>query len=90
VIPANTDVVGESWIKAKQHLSMALGVLNDPATTIVQLPYYLPEFNSITKTDMEPLFQKVLLGDMTARAFLDRAAAKFTAAQAAYKRRIAG
>jgi multiple sugar transport system substrate-binding protein len=88
VIPANNDVVRESWVRRSQHLSMALDVLNDPATTVVQLPYYLPEFSTITKTTMEPLFQNVLLGDMSAQAFLDRGAAAFTEAQAAYKRRI--
>ena len=87
VIPAHADVVHEGWFKKARHLSMALNVLNDPSTTLVQLPYYLPEFNTITKTNMEPLFQNVLLGDMSAEAFLDRSAAEFTNAQAAYNQR---
>jgi multiple sugar transport system substrate-binding protein len=56
----------------------------------VQLPYYLPEFNAITKTDTEPLFQKVMLGQMSAKDFLDQFAGKFTDAQAKYKKRNGG
>lgn len=87
VLPANLEVSGESWLAGQQHVAEATKVLNDPATKVVQLPYYLPEFNAITKTDTEPLFQKVLLGEMSARDFLDQFATKFTEAQATYKKR---
>lgn len=87
VLPANTDVTSESGL---QHVDLAVGVLEDPNTTVVELPYYLPEFNAITKTDSEPLFQKVLLGEMSARDFLDQFAEKFTEAQAAYDERSGG
>lgn len=90
VLPANTEVSGEPWLANLQHIDEATKVLNDPATKVVQLPYYLPEFNAITKTDTEPLFQKVLLGEMSARDFLDQFAAKFTDAQAKYKQRSGG
>lgn len=89
-LPVNLEVSSESWLGAQQHVAEALRVLNDPATKFVQQPYYLPEFNSITKPEMEPLFQKVLLGQMTAKDFLDQFAAKFTDAQAKYKQRNGG
>ncbi|RJL24706.1 ABC transporter substrate-binding protein [Bailinhaonella thermotolerans] len=87
VLPANTEVDGERWIKDAQHVAEASRVLNDPATKVVQMPYYLPEFNAITKTEMEPLFQKVLLGQMPAKTFLDQFSAKLTEAQAKYRQR---
>ncbi|MBG0813226.1 sugar ABC transporter substrate-binding protein [Planomonospora sp. ID82291] len=90
VLPANTEVNGERWIKKLQHVDMAVKVLNDPATKVVQMPYHLPEFNTITKTDAEPQFQKVLLGELSAKEFLDEMAAKLTAAQAAYTQRNGG
>ena len=90
VLPANTEVNDEPWLTKLQHLTVASKVLNDPSTKVVQLPYYLPEFNAITKTDTEPLFQKVLLGDMTPKEFLDTMAAKLTEAQAGYKQRNGG
>jgi multiple sugar transport system substrate-binding protein len=90
VLPANTEVAGEAWLGGQQHIAEATKVLNDSTTKVVQLPYYLPEFNSITKTDTEPLFQKVLLGTMSAKDFLDQFAAKFTDAQAKFKQRNGG
>ncbi|HEX2288755.1 MAG TPA: sugar ABC transporter substrate-binding protein, partial [Pseudonocardiaceae bacterium] len=89
-LPTNVEVVGESWLAGQQHIAEATKVLNDPSTKLVQLPYYLPEFNAITKTDTEPLFQKVLLGEMSAKDFLDQFAGKFTEAQASYKQRNGG
>ncbi|MGP3912891.1 ABC transporter substrate-binding protein [Nonomuraea sp. 10N515B] len=83
VIPANTEVQGAQVA----HITEAQRVLNDPATKVVQMPYHLPEFNEITKTWAEPLFQKVLLGELSAKDFLDQFAAKLTEAQAGYKKR---
>ncbi|MFI7145307.1 ABC transporter substrate-binding protein [Nonomuraea sp. NPDC050022] len=83
VIPANTDVQGTR----AAHIVEARRVLNDPATKVVQMPYHLPEFNEITKTWAEPQFQKVLLGQLSAKDFLDQFAARLTEAQAAYKKR---
>lgn len=90
VLPANSEVKDEPWLAKQQHIAEATKVLNDPSTKVVQLPYYLPEFNSITKTDTEPLFQKVMLGQMPAKDFLDQFASKFTDAQAKHKQRTGG
>ncbi|MFC4058156.1 ABC transporter substrate-binding protein [Planomonospora corallina] len=90
LLPANVEVNDEAWLRDLQHISTAVKVLNDPATKVVQMPYYLPEFNTITKTDAEPQFQKVLLGQLPAQDFLDGMAAKLTEAQAAYAERTGG
>lgn len=87
VLPANTEVTDVAGL---EHIAKATEVLNDPGTKLVQLPYYLPEFNSITKTDAEPLFQKVLLGEMSEKDFLDEIAGKLTDAEAAYQERNGG
>lgn len=87
VLPANTEVADAAGL---EHITRAAQVLSDPGTTIVQLPYYLPEFNSITKTDAEPQFQKVLLGELSAKDFLDEMAGKLTEAQASYDERNGG
>ncbi len=86
-IPANTDVRGAEWVAKNPAVKMALGVLEDPATVIVPAPVYLPEYSSITKTDTEPLYQKVLLGQMSAQEFLDGLATKLTAAQQDWEKR---
>ncbi|MEU7476890.1 sugar ABC transporter substrate-binding protein [Lentzea sp. NPDC042327] len=86
-IPANTDVRGAEWIQKNPAVKMALGVLEDPATVLVPAPVHLPEYSSITKTDTEPLYQKVLLGQMPAQEFLDQLATKLTTAQQDWEKR---
>jgi multiple sugar transport system substrate-binding protein len=87
VLPANTEAAD---LEGMAHITEATKVLSDPRTTLVQLPYYLPEFNAITKTDAEPQFQKVLLGELSARDFLDQMADKLSDAQAGYEQRNGG
>ena len=86
-IPANTDSQGEAWVQQNQSLANAIKVLGLPNTTIVSTPTYLPEYSSITKAETEPLWQKVLLGQTTAKSFLDTLAQKLNDAQAKYKAR---
>jgi multiple sugar transport system substrate-binding protein len=87
LLPANVDVAGEPWLATKQHVAEATKVLNDPTTNLVAQPYYLPEFNALTKTETEPLFQKVLLGQLSEKDFLDQFAAKMTEAEAKFRQR---
>jgi multiple sugar transport system substrate-binding protein len=88
-LPSNDKVLGESWLKQEAPLMEATRVLSDPATRVVQMPYYLPKFNSITKAETEPLFQQVLRGELSPKAFLDQLAEKLTKAQAEYQQRVA-
>ncbi|KOX00168.1 sugar-binding protein [Streptomyces sp. NRRL B-1140] len=81
-IPSNTDAAKDAWISKAEPTKLAAGALNDGSTTIVQLPYYLPDWNTISKADNEPAFQKVLLGDMSAKEFLDKMADQLNEAQA--------
>lgn len=86
-IPTNTDSQGEAWVQQNASLAQAIKVLAMPNTTIVNPPTYLPEYSSITKSETEPLWQKVLLGQMTSQQFLDTLAQKLNDAQAKYKSR---
>ncbi|MEV0243726.1 sugar ABC transporter substrate-binding protein [Streptomyces sp. NPDC050674] len=81
-IPSNTDAAKDAWISKAEPTKLAAEALNDGSTTIVQLPYYLPDWNTISKADNEPAFQKVLLGDMSAKEFLDKMADQLNEAQA--------
>lgn len=51
----------------------------------MQLPYYLPDWNNISKADNEPEFQKLLLGKVTAKDFLDKIADELNKAQKEWK-----
>ncbi|MEU1664298.1 sugar ABC transporter substrate-binding protein [Streptomyces sparsogenes] len=85
-IPANVDAADDAWIKQAPPTKAALESLSDPQTKVVQLPYYLPDWNTISKADNEPNFQKVLLGKMTAKEFCDKVADELNKAQADWKK----
>ncbi|MFG3109249.1 ABC transporter substrate-binding protein [Streptomyces tendae] len=81
-VPSNTEAANDTWIQKAEPTKLAAQALNDGSTTIVQLPYYLPDWNTVSKSESEPGFQKVLLGDMSAKDFLDGLAEKLNEAQA--------
>jgi multiple sugar transport system substrate-binding protein len=81
-IPSHTDAAKDAWISKAEPTKLAADALNDGSTTVVQLPYYLPDWNTLSKTDNEPNFQKVLNGDMSAKDFLDTMAEQLNTAQA--------
>ncbi|GGR19153.1 ABC transporter substrate-binding protein [Streptomyces roseolus] len=84
-IPANTEAAQDPWIKEAEPTKLAAEVLFSGKATIVQLPYYLPDWNTISKADNEANFQKVLLGSMTAKEFADSLAEQLNEAQAEWK-----
>ncbi|MCX5396296.1 sugar ABC transporter substrate-binding protein [Streptomyces sp. NBC_00102] len=84
-IPANTDAAQDSWITASEPTALAAKALTDGSTKIVNLPYYLPDWNNISKADNEPEFQKLLLGKISAKDFLDKIAGELNAAQKEWK-----
>ncbi|MFJ9379114.1 ABC transporter substrate-binding protein [Streptomyces sp. NPDC101455] len=84
-VPANTDAASAGWIQKSEPTELAAAALNGASTKIVQLPYYLPDWNTISKADNEPNFQKLLLGKVTAKEFLDTLADQLNKAQADWK-----
>ncbi|MDK1473363.1 sugar ABC transporter substrate-binding protein [Streptomyces sp. 549] len=86
-IPANTEAAKDPWINESEPTALAAKSLTDGSTEIVQLPYYLADWNNISKADNEPEFQKLLLGKTTAKAFLDKVAGELNEAQAEWKER---
>ncbi|MEV5319065.1 sugar ABC transporter substrate-binding protein [Streptomyces sp. NPDC052687] len=86
-VPANTDAAKDAWVSKAEPTKLAAEALSDGSTTIVQLPYYLPDWNTISKAENEPNFQKVLLGDLSAKEFLDTLAEQLNEAQAEWKQR---
>ncbi|WP_326577050.1 sugar ABC transporter substrate-binding protein [Actinacidiphila glaucinigra] len=85
-IPSNTQAQDDDWIASAGATKIAIDALTDPKTRIVQLPYYLPDWNTLSKADSEPEFQKVVLGRLSAKDFLDAFAGKLNAAQADWKK----
>ncbi|MFE5142189.1 ABC transporter substrate-binding protein [Streptomyces fagopyri] len=85
-VPANTEAAKDAWIQRAEPTKLAAEALNGADTKIVQLPYYLPDWNTISKADNEPNFQRLLLGKMSAKDFLDTLADQLDKAQADWKR----
>jgi multiple sugar transport system substrate-binding protein len=90
VIPANRAALEDPWLAEAPATQAAAEAFSDENTTIVQLPYYLPDWNNISKADTEPNYQKVLLGDMSAQDFLDDLAERLNEAQAEWKEQQQG
>lgn len=80
-VPSNNDAAKDAWISKAEPTELAAQALTDGSTTIVQLPYYLPDWNTISKTDNEPNFQKVMNGSMKAEDFLNTLADQLNKAQ---------
>ncbi|MET4639188.1 sugar ABC transporter substrate-binding protein [Mycetocola sp. 2940] len=83
-LPGNLEVAEEAWVTENQPMQSALAAAAEPDAVLLQQPYYLPEFNSITTTDLLPEWQRVLQGDLTVKDFLTAAAASLTEAQQEY------
>lgn len=86
-IPTNIEAQEADWVQTQPAIQMALDVINDPETKFVQTAGYLPEYTGIIRTEIEPMFQKVLLGEATAEELLDLWADELNEAKADYEER---
>ncbi|MCC9706270.1 sugar ABC transporter substrate-binding protein [Streptomyces sp. MNU76] len=89
-VPSNNDAAKDTWISEAEPTKLAAAALTDGSTTIVQLPYYLPDWNTISKADNEPAFQKVMDGKSAAKEFLDTMAEQLNEAQAEWNEQKKG
>ncbi|MFI5801838.1 ABC transporter substrate-binding protein [Streptomyces sp. NPDC051561] len=80
-MPANIEAAKDPWVNASEPTRLGARTLTDGTTKLVQLPYYLPDWNKISKAENEPNFQKVLLGSMSSKEFLDILAKQLNEAQ---------
>lgn len=83
-IPTNTVCYEDEWLNDMQHIKNATETIAKDTTIAYRAPNYLPEWGTINSTYMEPAFQSMLSGDMTAKEFLDLWAEHLNAAYAEY------
>lgn len=86
-IPGNTAVAKESWVTQNPAMQASVKALENKDAVLLEQPFYLPEFNSITTTDMLPEWQKVLQGQLSMKDFLTASAEKLTKAQQKYMKK---
>ncbi|NOU67017.1 extracellular solute-binding protein [Paenibacillus sp. LMG 31461] len=70
-MPINVDALQSDYVKKSQHIQGGANVMADKNTVVLDVPTYLPDYSSILAQTLEPNFQKVMSGTMTAEAFLD-------------------
>lgn len=86
-LPGNKEVAKESWVTQNPAMQASMTALENKDAVLLEQPYYLPEFNSITATEMLPEWQKVLQGQLSMKDFLTASAAKLTKAQQKYMKK---
>ncbi|MBS3180328.1 MULTISPECIES: ABC transporter substrate-binding protein [unclassified Pseudoclavibacter] len=84
-IPGNTAVFEDQWVQDNPAISAAIASSQNPDAVSMNVPYYLPEWTSITGTDMLPDWQRVLQGQMTVTEFCTKWADSLTEANERYQ-----
>lgn len=84
-IPGNTAVAEEQWVKDSPAISAAIAASQSPDAVSMNIPYYLPEWTSITNTEMLPDWQLTLQGKMTVEEFCGKWADALTEANARHQ-----
>jgi multiple sugar transport system substrate-binding protein len=82
-IPPNTQLTDAQWVKDNAGIQNALATQRLTSTTYVIPPWYLPDYSAI-EAQMEPSFQKVLLGQVTPQAFASDLANRLTTSKKQY------
>lgn len=88
-IPVDKAAATEGWVKKDAAIQAAQNALGSKNVAFVSPPYYLPAYVT-TQTAMEPVFQKVLLGQVSSKSFLDQWASMITEAEAQYEKAHGG
>jgi len=84
-MPGNIAVADEPWVSESKALAAAAEARSSDSATPLNVPYYLPEWSSITGTDMLPDWQSVLQGNMSVEDFCAKYATALTEAQERYE-----
>jgi multiple sugar transport system substrate-binding protein len=83
-LPGNLEVAKEPWVTENPAMQTSIKAVENKDAVVLEQPFYLPEFNSITTTEMLPEWQRVLQGELSVKEFLTQAAEKLTKAQQKY------
>lgn len=83
-IPANKEAAQDSFFKNTQYMSVGVDLETSDKVKFNDTPYYLPAYTNI-QTQMEPMIQKVMSGQMSAKDMLDKWASLLEKALTDYK-----
>jgi multiple sugar transport system substrate-binding protein len=83
-LPGNKAVAQEKWVTENAAMKAAADAAATAGAVTLEQPFYLPEFTTITATDLLPGWQRVLQGKQPPRDFLVGAATSLTKAKRKY------
>jgi multiple sugar transport system substrate-binding protein len=86
-LPGNLEVAKEAWVTENPAMQTSIKAVGNKDAVVLEQPFYLPEFNSITTTDMLPEWQRVLQNQLSVKDFLTQSAEKLTKAQQKYMKK---
>jgi multiple sugar transport system substrate-binding protein len=86
-IPPNIKAATQSWVQDNSGIQNALATQRESSTTLVNPPWQLPDYSAI-ESQMEPSFQKMLLGQVTADAFAGDLANRLTTSLRQYNQSL--
>ncbi|MDQ0676887.1 multiple sugar transport system substrate-binding protein [Arthrobacter pascens] len=86
-LPGNLEVAKEPWVTENPAMLTSIKAVENKDAVVLEQPFYLPEFNSITTTEMLPEWQRVLQKQLSVKEFLTQSAEKLTKAQQKYMKK---
>jgi multiple sugar transport system substrate-binding protein len=86
-IPPNTKAASQSWVQDNSGIQNALATQRESSTTLVNPPWQLPDYSAI-ESQMEPSFQKMLLGQVTPDTFASDLANRLTTSLRQYNQSL--
>lgn len=69
-IPVNNECMEDDWLNDAPHIKTALEALDRETAVAVPKPEYMPGYASILSTEIEPLLQSMLTGDVSPEEFI--------------------
>lgn len=77
-IPPINGAHNEEWVKDDVAIESLNATVSEKSTVVIDPPFQLPNYSAL-QTDMQPYFQQVLTGSMTAAEFCSMMASEYTA-----------
>lgn len=71
IMPVNSVALEDDWVKEYPWFVMAANLLNDPETKYYDSPFNYPEYSSIISTNIEPMIQQCMAGEISAQKLCD-------------------
>jgi len=83
-LPLNKDALQDEWVANAPHLSAVADKLIAGSANLASMPIYVIGYSSLHTNELEAKFQQVLIGELSAKDFLDGWADSMTQLKSEY------